>query len=126
MIKIRYIFCLMILFPLISNGSFPIQNYETQTNSIKENNPITNLIENDKSKSSSTFAIVSLISGVLSILTIATFAAGWFALLSIIFGILGLKRKGRGMAIAGLCLGLLTYAIYAMIFLDFLVTLANS
>ena len=46
----------MILFPLISNGSFPIQNYETQTKSIKENNPITNLIENDKSKGSSTFA----------------------------------------------------------------------
>ena len=109
----------MILFPLISNGSFPIQNYETQTKSIKENNPITNLIVNDKSKSSSTFAIVS-------ILTIATFAASWFALLSIIFGILGLRRKGRGMAIAGLCLGLLTYAIYAMIFLDFLVTFANS
>ena len=126
MIKIRHIFYLMILFPLISNGSFPIQNYESQTKSIKENNPITNLIENDKSKGSSTFAIASLISGVLSILTIATFAAGWFALLSIIFGILGLNRKGRGMAIAGLCLGLLTYAIYAMIFLDFLVTLANS
>ena len=124
MFKIRCIFCLMILFPLISNGSFPIQNYETQTKTIKENNPITNLIVNDKS--SSTFAIVSLISGVLSILTIATLAAGWFALLSIIFGILGLKRKGRGMAIAGLCLGFLTYAIYAMIFLDFLVTLANS
>ena len=123
MFKIRYIFFLMILFPLISNGSFPIQNYETQTKTIKENNPITNLIVNDKS--SSTFAIVSLISGVLSILTIATLAAGWFALLSIIFGILGLRRKGRGMAIAGLCLGLLTYAIYAMIFLDFLVTLAN-
>ena len=126
MIKIRYIFCLTILFPLISNGSFPIQNYETQTNSIKENNPITNLIENDKSKGRSTFAIVSLISGVLSILTIATFAAGWFALLSIIFGILGLSRRGKGMAIAGLCLGLLTYAIYAMVFVDFLVTLANS
>lgn len=30
------------------------------------------------------------------------------------------------MAIAGLFLGFLTYAIYAMIFLDFLVTLANS
>jgi len=30
------------------------------------------------------------------------------------------------MAIAGLCLGLLTYAIYAIIFLDFLVALANS
>tara|TARA_B100001939_G_scaffold115245_1_gene99761 strand:- start:232 stop:393 length:162 start_codon:yes stop_codon:yes gene_type:complete len=45
---------------------------------------------------------------------------------SLIFGILGLKRKGRGMAIAGLCLGLLTYAIYAIIFLDFLVALANS
>ena len=95
MFKIRYIFCLMILFPLISNGSFPIQNYETQTKSIKENNPITNLIVNDKSKGSSTFGIVSLISGVLSILTIATFAAGWFALLSIIFGILGLKKKGK-------------------------------
>ena len=116
----------MTLFPLISNGSFPIQNYETQTNSIKENNPITNLIENDKSKGSSTFAIVSLISGLLSILTIATLAAGWFALLSIIFGILGLSRRGKGMAIAGLCLGLLTYAIYAMVFVDFLVTLANS
>ena len=126
MIKIRYIFCLTILFPLISNGSFPIQNYETQTNSIKENNPITNLIENDKSKGRSTFAIVSLISGLLSILTIATLAAGWFALLSIIFGILGLSRRGKGMAIAGLCLGLLTYAIYAMVFVDFLVTLANS
>tara|TARA_B100001027_G_scaffold198645_1_gene156884 strand:- start:307 stop:459 length:153 start_codon:yes stop_codon:yes gene_type:complete len=49
-----------------------------------------------------------------------------FALLSIIFGILGLKREGWEMAIAGLCLGLLTYAIYAMIFVDFLVTLANS
>ena len=116
----------MILFPLISNGSFPIQNYETQTKSIKENNPIPNLIEKDKSKGSSTFAIVSLISGVLSILTIATLAAGWFALLSIIFGILGLSRRGKGMAIAGLCLGLLTYAIYAMVFVDFLVTLANS
>ena len=126
MFKIRCIFCLMILFPLISNGSFPIQNYETQTKSIKENNPITNLIVNDKSKGSSTFGIVSLISGVLSILTIATFAASWFALLSIIFGILGLRRKGRGMAIAGLFLVFLTYAIYAMIFLDFLVTLANS
>ena len=30
------------------------------------------------------------------------------------------------MAIAGLCLGLFTYAIYAMIFLDFLATLSNS
>ena len=126
MIKIRYIFCLLILFPFVSNASFPIQNYESQTKSSKENNSISNLIENDKSKVSSTFAIVSLTSGLLSILTITTFVAGWFALLSIIFGILGLKRKGRGMAIAGLCLGLLTYAIYAMIFLDFLVTLANS
>ena len=57
MIKIRYIFFLMILFPLISNGSFPIQNYETQTKSIKENTPITNLIENGKSKGSSTFPL---------------------------------------------------------------------
>jgi len=65
-----------VFLPLISNGSFPIQNYETQTKSIKENNPITNLIENDKSKGSSTFAILSLISGILSILTIATLAAG--------------------------------------------------
>ena len=50
MIKIRYVFCLMILFPLISNGSFPIQNYETQTKSIKENNSITNLIKMIKVK----------------------------------------------------------------------------
>ena len=123
--KIRYIFCLTILSPFISNGSFPIQNYESQTNSIKENNPISNLIESDTSKGSSTFAIVSLISGALSILTISTLAAGWFALLSIIFGILGLRRKGWGMAIAGLCLGLLTYTIHAIIFLDFLIALAN-
>ena len=52
MFKIRYVFCLMILFPLISNRSSPIQNYETKTKSIKENNPITNIIENDKSKGS--------------------------------------------------------------------------
>ena len=85
----------MILFPFISNGSFSIQNYEDQTKSIKENIPITNLIEIDKRKGNSTFGIASLISGVLSILTIATFAAGWFALLSIIFGILGLKKKRK-------------------------------
>ena len=95
MIKIRYIFCLLILFPFVSNASFPIQNYESQTKSIKENNSISNLIENDKSKVSSTFAIVSLTSGVLSILTITTFAAGWFALLSIFFWNFRIKKKRK-------------------------------
>ena len=64
------------IFPSISIGSFPIQNYESQTKLIIENNPITNLIENDKIERSSTFAIQSLISGVLSILTITTSEIG--------------------------------------------------
>ena len=42
------------------------------------------------------------------------------AILAIIFGIIGMKKGGRGMGIAGLVLGIITIALWALALLGVL------
>ena len=112
----------MLLFPFISNGSFPVQNYESQTISVKNDNEMINYLKTEKSDSSFPFGLSSLLIGVLSIplLFLIPVLGALFSVLAIVFGSIGLKSKGRVMAIAGICLGSFTlligifFIIYAM------------
>ncbi|MDC3115206.1 hypothetical protein OA863_02270 [Bacteroidota bacterium] len=112
----------MLLFPFISNGSFPVQNYESQTISVKNDNEMINYLKTEKSDGSFPFGFSSLLIGVLSIplLFVLPVLGALFSVLAIVFGSIGLKSKGRVMAIAGICLGSLAlligifFIIYAM------------
>ena len=103
----------MVLFPFFSNGSFPVQNYESQRLSVKTNNQMINQLKTEKNDYGFPFGSTSLVSGLLSIslLFVAPVEAVLFSILAIVFGSIGLKKRGRGMAIAGLSLGLLTLLI---------------
>ncbi|MDC3153533.1 hypothetical protein OA956_00530 [Bacteroidota bacterium] len=112
----------MLLFPFISNGSFPVQNYESQTISVKNDNEMINYLKTEKSDGSFPFGLSSLLIGVLSIplFFLIPVLGALFSVLAIVFGSIGLKSKGRVMAIAGICLGSLAlligifFIIYAM------------
>ncbi|MDC3129792.1 hypothetical protein OA870_00995 [Bacteroidota bacterium] len=106
----------MLLFPFISNGSFPVQNYESQTISVKNDNEMINYLKTEKSDGSFPFGLFSLLIGVLSIplFFLIPVLGALFSVLAIVFGSIGLKSKGRVMAIAGICLG--SFAILIGIF----------
>ena len=77
------------------------------------------------------FGTTSLVSGLLSIplFFVAPIVALLFSILAIVFGSVGLKKRGRGMAIAGLSLGLLTLLlgiIYVVFAIAFLISLGNA
>ena len=91
----------MLLFPFFSNGSFPVQNYESQRLSVKTNNQMIN------------FVIICSSCRSCTIFYLKTKG----------------KNRGRGMAIAGLSLGLLTLLIgiiYVIFVLAFTISLLRN
>ena len=121
----------MLLFPFFSNGSFPVQNYESQRISVKNNNEMINQLKTEKSDDSSSFGLVSLLLGALSIplLFVIPVLGVLFSVSAIVFGSIGLKSKDRVMAIAGLSLGSLTLLIgiiYVIFALAFMISLLNA
>ena len=131
MSKIHLIFCFMLLFPFFSNGSFPVQNYESQRLSVKTNNQMINQLKTEKNDYGFHFGSISLVSGLLSIplFFVAPIVGLLFSILAIVLGSVGLKKRGRGMAIAGLSLGLLTLLlgiIYVVFAIAFLISLVNA
>ena len=85
----------MLLFPFFSNGSFPVQNYESQRLSVKTNNQMINQLKTEKNDYSFPFGSTSLVSGLLSIslLFVAPVEAVLFSILAIGFGSIGLKKR---------------------------------
>ena len=121
----------MLLFPLFSNGSFPVQNYESQRLSVKTNNQMINQLKTENNDYGFPFGSTSLVSGLLSIplFFVAPIVGLLFSILAIVLGSVGLKKRGRGMAIAGLSLGLLTLLlgiIYVVFAIAFLISLGNA
>ena len=121
----------MLLFPFFSNGSFPVQNYESQRLSVKTNNQMINQLKTEKNDYSFPFGSTSLVSGLLSIplFFVAPIVGLLFSILAIVLGSVGLKKRGRGMAIAGLSLGLLTLLIgiiYVIFVLAFTISLLGN
>ena len=80
------------------------------------------ILKQKKSDGSFPFGLSSLLIGVLSIplFFVLPVLGALFSVLAIVFGSIGLKSKGRVMAIAGICLGSFTlligifFIIYAM------------
>jgi len=121
----------MLLFPFFSNGSFPVQNYESQRLSVKTNNQMINQLKTEKNDYGFPFGSISLVSGLLSIplFFVAPIVGLLFSILAIVLGSVGLKKRGRGMAIAGLSLGLLTLLlgiIFVIFAIAFLISLGNA
>ena len=121
----------MLLFPFFSNGSFPVQNYESQRLSVKTNNQMINQLKTEKKDYGFPFGSTSLVSGLLSIplFFVAPIVGLLFSILAIVLGSVGLKKRGRGMAIAGLSLGLLTLLlgiIFVIFAIAFLISLGNA
>lgn len=121
----------MLLFPFFSNGSFPVQNYESQRLSVKTNNQIINYLKTEKNDYGFPFGSTSLVLGLLSIplLFVAPIVGVVFSILAIVLGSIGLEKRGRGMAIAGLLLGSLTLLIgiiYVIFALVFVISLLNA
>ena len=100
----------MLLFPFFSNGSFPVQNYESQRLSVKTNNQMINQLKTEKNDYGFPFGSISLVSALLSIplFNVAPIVGLLCSILAIVLGSVGLKKRDRGTAIAGLSLGLLT------------------
>ena len=121
----------MLLFPFFSNGSFPVQNYESQRLSVETNNQMINQLKTEKNDYEFPFGSISLVSGLLSIpfFFVAPIVGLLFSILAIVLGSVGLKKRGRGMAIAGLSLGLLTLLlgiIFVVFAIAFLISLGNA
>ena len=76
----------MLLFPFFSNGSFPVQNYESQRLSVKTNNQIINQLNTEKNDYGFPFGSTSLVPGLLSIslLFLAPLEAVLFSILAIV------------------------------------------
>ena len=51
----------MLLFPFFSNGSFPVQNYESQRLSVKTNNQMINQLKTEKNDCSFPFGSEQLL-----------------------------------------------------------------
>ncbi|MBH07715.1 MAG: hypothetical protein CMP71_01215 [Flavobacteriales bacterium] len=118
----------MLLFPFFSNGSFPVQNYESQKLSVKTNNQMINQLKTEKNDYGFPFGSISLVLGLLSIplLFVAPIVGVVFSFLGIVLGSIGLEKRGRGMAIAGLLLGSLTLLIGIIYVILFVISLLNA
>lgn len=72
--------------------------------------------ENDK-QNSKTLSIASLVLGIVSLVAMKTgLISLTCGILAIIFGVKGRKRAGRGMAMAGLIMGIISVAFMALAF----------
>lgn len=83
-------------------------------------NKETEVINNEKTPG------LSVASMVLGIVSIVTWCA-WFisipcSILALIFGILGVKKPGKGMAITGIVTGSIVLAIWVLVFLGAFMT----
>ena len=121
----------MILFPFFSNGSFPVQNYESQRLSVKTNNQMINQLKIEKMIMGFDFWIhlISFRFIVNSVIFCTPILGLLFSILAIVLGSVGLKKRGRGMAIAGLSLGLLTLLlgiIFVIFAIAFMISLGNA
>lgn len=65
------------------------------------------------------FGIVSLVTGIASLLF------PYLAPVAIVFGAIGLNKRQRGLAIAGMVLGIITFVIYVGVILLFLIALSG-
>ena len=85
----------MLLFPFFSNGSFPVQNYESQRLSVKTNNLMINQLKTEKNDYGFPFGSTSLVSGLLSIplFFVAPIVGLLFSILAIVLGSVGLKKE---------------------------------
>ena len=83
-------------------------------------NKETEVINNEKT---SGLSIAAMVLGIVSIVTWCV----WFisipcSILALIFGILGVKKPGRGMAITGIVTGSIVLAIWVLVFLGAFMT----
>lgn len=73
--------------------------------------PRTEEVTNEKETKG--FGITAMVLGIISIILFCVpYISVPCAILSIIFGIIGIKKLGKGMAITGLVLGIITIVIY--------------
>lgn len=69
----------------------------------------------DEKKETKGFSIAAMVLGIISVVLFCIFYISIpCAILAIIFGIVGMKKGGRGMGIAGLVLGIIALAIYGL------------
>lgn len=74
--------------------------------------------ENQIENKISGFTIASLVLGIVSlVLWCVWFVSIPCSILALIFGIIGVKKKGKGMAIAGIVTGAISLAIWVVLFL---------
>lgn len=73
------------------------------------------------------FNITSMILGIISLVCIWAWYVGLpCSIIAIIFSVAGKKDAGRGMGIAGLVLGIITLALYCLIFIFAMFITANA
>ena len=72
----------------------------------------------EQNNSGKGFGIVSLVTGILSIIFIEFIIISIaFAIISIIFGVIGIKKGNKGLSKAGLILGIVSLSITFLLFL---------
>lgn len=98
------------------------------TVAINQNNTINNEGQNKKTNG---FAIASLVLGIISV-TIGFFIASiWFPLLAVTFSVLAKQKinafnqEGKGMATAGLILGIIGFVLWALAFILKIINIWN-
>lgn len=117
--KLSIVFAMLMFFvPAISQAAFPakhtVENKMSTTtiSQVSKWQPKVSKVE--KQKSGKIFGIISLVAGILAILSwllIMSLATGvifsiiGFAVLAIVMGIIGASKPGSGLAITGLALG---------------------
>ena len=70
----------------------------------------------DNSNNTSAFSIASLVLGILAIILFCVYYISLpCAILAIIFGAIGKSKGGRGMAVAGLVLGIIAVALDVLV-----------
>ena len=70
----------------------------------------------DNSNNTSAFSIASLVLGILAIILFCVYYISLLcAILAIIFGAIGKSKGGRGMAVAGLVLGIISVALDVLV-----------
>lgn len=88
---------------------------ENENKAVDEKLKINETIGEDGSESKS-MGITSMVLGIVgAVMFFLPHIAIICSILAIIFGAVGLKRKGKGMAIAGLILGIATLSLYVIV-----------
>lgn len=73
-------------------------------------------MEENKSTNINGFSIASMILGIVAIVTLwLWFVSGICAILALVFGIIGIRKSGKGMALSGIITGSIALLIVAFI-----------